>query len=144
MFHAAIHPEGERGRGQDFDRAACNSPGGPDVRVPGGGELHQTIISGQGELHLDIVVKRLKQRYNVEVDLAEPRVAYRETIKAVVKDAEYKHKKQTGGHGQYGHVHLRLEPLKRGQGFEFLDEIVGGVVPGKFIPAVEKGRRRDR
>ena len=64
---------------------------------------------------------------------------YRETIKAVVKDAEYKHKKQTGGHGQYGHVHLRLEPLKRGQGFEFLDEIVGGVVPGKFIPAVEKG-----
>jgi elongation factor G len=103
------------------------------------GELHQTIISGQGELHLNIVVKRLKQRYNVDVDLAEPRVAYRETIKAVVKDAEYKHKKQTGGHGQYGHVHLRVEPLKRGQGFEFLDEIVGGVVPGKFIPAVEKG-----
>jgi elongation factor G len=102
-------------------------------------ELHQTIISGQGELHLDIVVKRLKQRYNVDVDMVEPRVPYRETIKAVVKDSEYKHKKQTGGHGQYGHVHLRLEPLKRGQGFEFLDEIVGGVVPGKFIPAVEKG-----
>ncbi len=102
-------------------------------------ELHQTIISGQGELHLDIVVKRLKHRYNVEVDMVEPRVPYRETIKATVKDAEYKHKKQTGGHGQYGHVHLRVEPLKRGQGFEFLDEIVGGVVPGKFIPAVEKG-----
>jgi elongation factor G len=102
-------------------------------------ELHQTIISGQGEVHLDIVVKRLKARYNVEVDLVEPKVAYRETIKAVVKDSEYKHKKQTGGHGQYGHVHLRLEPLKRGSGFEFLDEIVGGVVPGKFIPAVEKG-----
>jgi elongation factor G len=102
-------------------------------------ELHQTIISGQGELHLDVVVKRLKQRYHVEVDLEEPRVPYRETIKSVVKDAEYKHKKQTGGHGQYGHVHLRLEPLKRGEGFEFVDEIVGGVVPGKFIPAVEKG-----
>jgi elongation factor G len=102
-------------------------------------ELHQTILSGQGELHLDIVVKRLKQRFNVDVDLVEPKVPYRETIKAVVKDAEYKHKKQTGGHGQYGHVHLRLEPLKRGQGFEFVDEIVGGVVPGKFIPAVEKG-----
>jgi len=102
-------------------------------------ELHQTIISGQGELHLDIVVKRLKQRYNVDVDMVEPRVPYRETIKAVVKDVEYKHKKQTGGHGQYGHVHLRLEPLKRGQGFEFVDEIVGGVVPGKYIPAVEKG-----
>jgi elongation factor G len=103
------------------------------------GELHQTIISGQGELHLGIFVKRLKQRYNVEVDLGEPKVPYRETIKGVVKDSEYKHKKQTGGHGQYGHVHLRLEPLKRGQGVEFLDEIVGGVVPGKFIPAVEKG-----
>jgi elongation factor G len=103
------------------------------------GELHQTIISGQGELHLDIFVRRLKQKYNVEVDLTEPRVPYRETIKATVKDSEYKHKKQTGGHGQYGHVHLRLEPLKRGQGFEFLDEIVGGVVPNKFIPAVEKG-----
>ena len=75
----------------------------------------------------------------MDVDLIEPKVPYRETIKGVVKDAEYKHKKQTGGHGQYGHVHLRLEPLKRGQGFEFLDEIVGGVVPRKFIPAVEKG-----
>ena len=85
------------------------------------------------------MVKRLKARYNVDVDLVEPRVPYRETIKAVVKDVEYKHKKQTGGHGQYGHVHLRIEPLKRGQGFEFLDEIVGGVVPNKFIPAVEKG-----
>ncbi len=103
------------------------------------GELHQTIVSGQGEVHLDMMVKRLKARYNVEVDLVEPRVPYRETIKAVVKDVEYKHKKQTGGHGQYGHVHLRIEPLKRGQGFEFLDEIVGGVVPNKFIPAVEKG-----
>jgi elongation factor G len=102
-------------------------------------ELHQTIISGQGELHLDIVVKRLKQRYNVDVDLVEPKVPYRETIKAIVKDSEYKHKKQTGGHGQYGHVHLRIEPLGRGKGFEFLDEIVGGVVPNKFIPAVEKG-----
>jgi elongation factor G len=102
-------------------------------------ELHQTIISGQGELHLDIVVKRLKARYNVDVDLVEPKVPYRETIKGIVKDAEYKHKKQTGGHGQYGHVHLRMEPLGRGKGFEFLDEIVGGVVPNKYIPAVEKG-----
>ncbi len=102
-------------------------------------ELHQTIISGQGELHLNIIVKRLKQKFNVDVDLIEPKVPYRETIKGIAKDAEYKHKKQSGGHGQYGHVHLRLEPLKRGQGFEFVDEIVGGVVPGKFIPAVEKG-----
>jgi elongation factor G len=102
-------------------------------------ELHQTIISGQGELHLQVVVKRLKQKFNVEVNLVEPRVPYRETIKAIVKDAEHKHKKQSGGHGQYGHVHLRLEPRKRGEGFEFLDEIVGGVVPNNYIPAVEKG-----
>ncbi len=102
-------------------------------------ELHQTVISGQGELHLGVVVRRLKQRYNVDVDMVEPKVPYRETIKGIVKDAEYKHKKQTGGHGQYGHVHLRLEPMKRGQGFEFLDEIVGGVVPKNYIPAVEKG-----
>jgi elongation factor G len=102
-------------------------------------ELHQTVISGQGELHLQIVVKRLKQKFNVDVDLVEPKIPYRETIKAIVKDAEHKHKKQSGGHGQYGHVHLRLEPRKRGEGFEFLDEIVGGVVPGRFIPAVEKG-----
>jgi elongation factor G len=102
-------------------------------------ELHQTVISGQGELHLQIVVKRLKQKFNVDVDLVEPKIPYRETIKAIVKDAEYKHKKQSGGHGQYGHVHLRLEPRKRGDGFEFLDEIVGGVVPGRFVPAVEKG-----
>jgi elongation factor G len=102
-------------------------------------ELHQTVISGQGELHLGVIVRRLKQRYNVDVDMVEPKVPYRETIKGIVKDAEYKHKKQTGGHGQYGHVHLRLEPMKRGQGFEFLDEIVGGVVPKNYIPAVEKG-----
>ncbi len=102
-------------------------------------ELHQTIISGQGELHLQVVVKRLKQKFNVDVNLVEPKVPYRETIKAIVKDAEYKHKKQSGGHGQYGHVHLRLEPRKRGEGFEFLDEIVGGVVPGNYVPAVEKG-----
>ncbi len=139
VFHAAINPKAKG----DEDRMSTGLHAihqeDPTFVFHVEGELHQTIISGQGELHLDIVVKRLKQRYNVEVDLAEPRVAYRETIKAIVKDSEYKHKKQTGGHGQYGHVHLRLEPLKRGQGFEFLDEIVGGVVPGKFIPAVEKG-----
>jgi elongation factor G len=139
VFHAAINPKAKG----DEDRMSTGLHAihqeDPTFVFHVEGELHQTIISGQGELHLNIVVKRLKQRYNVDVDLAEPRVAYRETIKAVVKDAEYKHKKQTGGHGQYGHVHLRVEPLKRGQGFEFLDEIVGGVVPGKFIPAVEKG-----
>lgn len=102
-------------------------------------ELSQTIIGGQGELHLTLAAKKLKDKFGVEVDLVEPKIPYRETIKGVCNDAEYKHKKQTGGRGQYGHVHLKLEPLKRGEGFQFVDAIVGGVVPGRFIPAVEKG-----
>ncbi|MCI0471482.1 MAG: elongation factor G, partial [Candidatus Aminicenantes bacterium] len=103
-------------------------------------ELKQIIVSGQGELHLDIVVKRLKDKYGVEVDFTEPRIPYRETIKGKA-EGQYKHKKQSGGRGQYGDVYLRLEPRGRGEGFEFLNEIVGGVIPGKYIPAVEKGVR---
>jgi len=139
VFHAAITPKTKG----DEDRISTGLHSlhqeDPTFLFRVDPEVHQTIVSGQGELHLDIVVRRLKQRFNVDVELGEPKVPYRETIKGMVKDVEYKHKKQTGGHGQYGHVHLRLEPLKRSQGFEFLDEIVGGVVPGKFIPAVEKG-----
>ncbi len=111
----------------------------PTLHVKYEPELGQTIISGQGELQLSLAVKLLKDRYNVEVDLIEPRIPYRETIKGRCEDSEYKHKKQSGGRGQYGHVHLKLEPLPRGTGFEFVDAIVGGVVPGRFIPAVEKG-----
>ncbi|HOP50703.1 MAG TPA: elongation factor G [Ignavibacteriales bacterium] len=102
-------------------------------------ELGQTIIEGQGELQLQLVVKTLKEKFNVDVELVEPKIPYRETIKGKVEAAEYKHKKQTGGRGQYGHVVLRLEPLPRGTGFEFVNAIVGGVVPGRFVPAVEKG-----
>lgn len=102
-------------------------------------EISQTVISGQGELQLALAAKRLKERYKVDVDLIEPRIPYRETIKGRVDDVEYKHKKQSGGRGQYGHVHFKMEPLPRGTGFEFVDAIVGGVVPGRFIPAVEKG-----
>jgi elongation factor G len=139
VFHAAILPKAKGDEDKISTGLHALHQEDPTFLFRVDPEVHQTIGSGQGELHLDVVIKRLKQRYNVDVDLVEPKVPYRETIKAVVKDAEYKHKKQTGGHGQYGHVHLRLEPLKRGQGFEFLDEVVGGVVPGKFIPAVEKG-----
>ena len=113
----------------------------PTLTVHFDPELSQTIVSGQGELQLALAVRLLKERYNVEVDLVEPKIPYRETIKGVAEDAEYKHKKQSGGRGQYGHVHLKLEPLPRGAGFEFVDAIVGGVVPGRFIPAVEKGIR---
>jgi len=111
----------------------------PSFSVAFDPEISQTIVSGQGELQLSLAVKRLKDRYGVEVELVEPRVPYRETIKASVSDVEYKHKKQSGGRGQYGHVHFRMEPLPRGKDFEFVNAIVGGVVPGRFIPAVEKG-----
>jgi elongation factor G len=111
----------------------------PSFNVNFDPEISQTIISGQGELQLLLAVKRLKDRYGVEVDLVEPRIPYRETIKATANDVEYKHKKQSGGRGQYGHIHIKMEPLQRGKGFEFVNAIVGGVVPGRFIPAVEKG-----
>lgn len=103
-------------------------------------ELHQTILAGQGELHLDIIIRKLKEKYHTEVELIEPKIPYRETIRKKV-EGQSKYKKQSGGRGQYGDVHLRLEPVQRGEGFEFADKIVGGVVPGKYIPAVEKGIR---
>lgn len=102
-------------------------------------ELGQTIIAGQGELHLAIIIARLKEKYGVEVNIIQPKIPFRETIKGKIESVEYKHKKQSGGHGQYGHVFLRLEPQKRGVGFEFANEVVGGAIPTKFIPAVEKG-----
>ncbi|MFA6599373.1 MAG: elongation factor G [Ignavibacteriaceae bacterium] len=111
----------------------------PSFNVKFDPEIAQTVISGQGELHLNLAVKRLKERYGVDVDLVEPKIPYRETIRGRVDDVEYKHKKQSGGRGQYGHVHFKMEPMPRGAGFEFVNAIVGGVIPGRFIPAVEKG-----
>ena len=101
-------------------------------------ELKQTIISGQGEMHLSIILKRLSQKYHVEVLEEEPKIPYRETIKGRA-EAQGKYKKQSGGRGQYGDCHLRLEKTPRGDGFEFVNAIVGGAIPGKFVPAVEKG-----
>jgi len=101
-------------------------------------EIKQTVISGQGELHLEVLVNRLKKRHGVDIVLSKPRIPYRETITKTAQ-AQGKYKKQTGGRGQYGDVWLKVEPLPRGSGFEFVDGVVGGVVPGKFIPAVEKG-----
>lgn len=101
----------------------------------------QTIISGMGELHLDILVDRMLREFNVQANVGNPRVAYHETITRAIPEAEYKFIKQTGGHGQYGHVVLRIEPLESGSGFVFDEEIRGGAVPQEFIPAVEKGVR---
>jgi elongation factor G len=101
-------------------------------------ELKQTIIRGLGELHLNVEMERLKRKYGVSVVTEAPRIPYRETIKRSA-EAQGKHKKQTGGHGQFGDCHVRLKPLPRGSGYVFTDAIVGGVIPGKFIPSVDKG-----
>ncbi len=111
----------------------------PSFRVHTDEESGQTIISGMGELHLEIIVDRLKREFSVEANVGKPQVAYRETIRATVNKAEGKFIRQSGGRGQYGHVVLKLEPQKSGAGFEFVNEIVGGVVPREYIPAVEKG-----
>ena len=111
----------------------------PSFRVRTDEESGQTIISGMGELHLEILVDRMKREFNVEASVGKPQVAYRETIRSVVESAECKFAKQSGGRGQYGHVVLKLEPLEPGKGFEFVDAIKGGVVPREYIPAVEKG-----
>ncbi len=113
----------------------------PSFRVRTDEESGQTIISGMGELHLEIIVDRMKREFGVEANVGKPQVAYRETIRKKVEDVEGKFVRQSGGKGQYGHVVLRIEPNEAGKGFEFLDEIKGGVVPREFIPAVEKGLR---
>jgi elongation factor G len=101
-------------------------------------ETEETIISGMGELHLEIIVDRLKREFGVEADIGRPEVAYRETATMTV-EGDYKHVKQSGGSGQYGHVYLRLEPQDPGKGFSFINEIKGGAIPGEYIPACEKG-----
>ncbi|MGO4306446.1 MULTISPECIES: elongation factor G [unclassified Cupriavidus] len=111
----------------------------PSFRVATDEESGQTIISGMGELHLEILVDRMRREFGVEASVGKPQVAYRETIKAVAKDVEGKFIKQSGGRGQYGHVVLNVEPMPQGGGYEFVDAIKGGVVPREFIPAVDKG-----
>ncbi len=111
----------------------------PSFRVHTDEESGQTIMAGMGELHLEILVDRMKREFGVEASVGKPQVAYRETIQKAVSDVEGKFVKQSGGRGQYGHVVLKLEPLEPGKGFEFVDAIKGGVVPREFIPAVEKG-----
>lgn len=110
----------------------------PSFRVFTDDESGQTIISGMGELHLEIIIDRLRREFSVDANIGKPQVAYRETLKRAVEQ-EHKHAKQTGGRGQYGHVCLRIEPQKKGDGFEFVNAIKGGVVPREYIPAVEKG-----
>ena len=104
-------------------------------------EVNETVIRGLSELHLRVMLERLKERFAVEVTTRPPRIAYRETVSARA-EGHHRHKKQTGGAGQFGEVFLRIEPLPRGAGFEFADEVKGGTIPGQFMPAVEKGVRQ--
>ncbi|MDY6874098.1 MAG: elongation factor G [Chloroflexota bacterium] len=113
----------------------------PTFKVRVDEDTGQTIISGMGELHLDILVDRMLREFKVQASVGNPRVAYHETITKTIPEAEYKFVKQTGGHGQYGHVVLRIEPLESGSGFVFENEVRGGAVPREFIPSVEKGVR---
>jgi len=113
----------------------------PGYAVEHDGELNQTVVRGLGELHLRVLVERIKDRYGVDVVTRPPRIAYRETIGAQA-EGHHRHKKQTGGAGQFGEVFLRVEPLERGAGFEFVDAVKGGTIPGQYLPAVEKGVRQ--
>jgi elongation factor G len=113
----------------------------PCFKVERAAESHETVIRGLGDLHLRVVLEKIKNRYHVEMDTKPPRIPYRETIVAKA-EGHHRHKKQTGGAGQFGEVFLRVEPLERGSGFEFVNDTFGGSIPGQFIPAIEKGVRQ--
>lgn len=138
VIHVAVEPKTKNDQekmGVALNRLAQEDP---SFRVRTDEESGQTIISGMGELHLEIIVDRMKREFGVEANVGAPQVAYREAVKKKV-EIEGKFIKQSGGRGQYGHVWLRMEPNEAGKGFEFIDEIKGGVVPREYIPAVEKG-----
>jgi elongation factor G len=115
----------------------------PVLRVSRDLQTHEMLLSGMGQLHIEVVVARLRKRYKVEVNLEKPKIPYRETIKGAA-EAHGRHKKQTGGHGQFGDCRIRLKPLPRGSDFKFVDDIFGGSIPKNFIPAVEKGIQEAR
>ncbi len=139
VIHQAVEPrtKGDQEKmGIALGRLAAEDP---SFRVRTDEESGQTIIAGMGELHLEIIVDRMKREFGVEANVGKPQVAYRETIRKPVSDVEGKFVRQSGGKGQYGHVVLKLEPQEPGKGFEFVDAIKGGVVPREYIPAVQKG-----
>ena len=115
----------------------------PVIRVSRDEQTHEMLLSGMGQLHVEVVVGKLKKRYKVEVNLRKPKIPYRETVKGAA-EGHGRHKKQTGGHGQFGDCRIRLKPLPRGEGFKFVDDIFGGSIPRNFIPAVEKGIQEAR
>jgi len=141
MFGLAIEPR-HKGQEQKLSNAIRKlEDEDPCFRLEHSEGLNEAVVRGLGELHLKVMLARMQENYGVEVQTRPPRIAYRETISARA-DGHHRHKKQTGGAGQFGEVFLRIEPLPRGGGFEFVDEVKGGTIPGQFIPAVEKGVRK--
>ena len=141
MHSLAIEPK-RRGDEQKISDALHKlSAEDPTFKVEHNATVNQTVISGLGDLHMRYILERMIKQYNVEVATKPPRIPYRETITARA-EGHHRHKKQTGGAGQFGEVFLKVEPLKRGAGFEFVDQVKGGAIPGQFIPAVEKGVRQ--
>ena len=138
LIRVAIHAKEQGGEERMATGLSQLHQEDPSFIMKYDGEVSQTILLTQGELHLEIIVSRLKERFGVEIDMEVPRIPYRETIRGNA-DAQYRHKKQSGGRGQFGEVFLRIAPKGRGEGFEFLNEVVGGNIPSNFIPAVEKG-----
>ncbi|MDB5927269.1 MAG: translation elongation factor [Betaproteobacteria bacterium] len=139
VIHVAVEPKTKADQekmGMALNRLAQEDP---SFRVRTDEESGQTIISGMGELHLEIIVDRMKREFGVEANVGAPQVAYRETIRKLVEKVEGKFVKQSGGRGQYGHVWIRMEPQAPGKGYEFVDAIKGGAVPREYIPAVQKG-----
>jgi len=141
MFGLALEPK-HKGQEQKLSQALTRlAEEDPCFRVEHHKELNETVVRGLSDLHLKVMLERMKERYGVEVLTHPPRVAYRETI-ASRAEGHHRHKKQTGGAGQFGEVFLRVEPLDRGAGFQFVDEVKGGVIPNQFLPAIEKGVRQ--
>jgi len=141
MFGLALEPK-HKGQEQKLSNALARlAEEDPCFRVEHRKELNETVVRGISELHLKVMLERMRERYGVEVTTHPPRIAYRETI-AGQAEGHHRHKKQTGGAGQFGEVFLRVEPLARGGGFEFVDAVKGGVIPGQFLPAIEKGVRQ--
>jgi elongation factor G len=138
VISIAIEPRTTADQGKLADALARLAEEDPTFRVRIDNETNQTIISGMGELHLEILVDRIRREFGVEANIGQPEVAYRETLTAATQ-SDGRFIKQSGGHGQYGHCKLRIEPLPAGSGFEFVNEVVGGEVPREYIPAIEKG-----
>ena len=137
-FSVAVHPRTKA----DFDKLGMVlsklNEEDPSLSLHRDADTGETILSGYGEAQLEVIAGKMKRKFSLEADFTIPKIPYKETVTVAV-EAEYKHKKQTGGHGQYGHVFIRIEPLPRGAGFEFEEKIVGGAIPKNYIPAVRKG-----